>query len=200
MRSQIFLGVVSVLAVTLLSGPASGATRFGARLTSQTQPSNAGNGVLCRNNKPSAMCSWVLMDAYQREAGGANGHLAPMDGTISKVRLIACAPGSFVLQIGRADPTTDQAMVLQTGPLINYAGDPRHCRGQRYQIETFDVNVPVSQGDYLAVVAPKVGFVRCSSGGDNTLLFDPPLADGGELRTATEGEGCWLLLEAEYAE
>jgi hypothetical protein len=192
--------MVSVLAVAVLSAPAAGQTRFGARLDPDTQPSNAERGVQCLDNKPGAMCSWVLMDAYQREADGENGHEAPQDGRISKVRLISCVAGSFVLQIARIDPTTGKARVVRTGPLINYGRDPERCEGEQYRVQTYPVNVPVRKGDYLAVVAPKVGFMRCSSGGDNTLLFAPPLADRRAFRPATDGEGCWLLLEAEYAE
>jgi hypothetical protein len=188
------------MAVAVLSAPAAGQTGFGARLDPDTQPSNAERGVQCLDNKPGAMCSWVLMDAYQREADGENGHEAPQDGTLSKLRLISCVAGAFVLQIARVDPATGKVRAVRTGPLINYGGDPERCEGEQYRVQTFRVNVPVKKGDYLAVVAPRVGFMRCSSGGDNTLQFSRPLADGAGFRTATEGEGCWLLLEAEYAE
>ena len=36
--------------------------------------------------------------------------------------------------------------------------------------------------------------VRCSSGGDNTLLYTPPL--GSSFRPATSTDGCWILIEA----
>lgn len=200
MWNRLVQGVVSVLAVAVLSAPAAGATRFGARLDPDTQPSNAEGGVQCLDNNPSAMCSWVLRDAYQREADGENGHEAPQDGTIRAVRLISCIRGSFVLQIARVDPATGKVRAVRTGPLINYVADPERCEGEQYRVQTYRVNVPVKKGDHLAVVAPKVGFMRCSSGGDNTLVFARPLADLGGFRAATEGEGCWLLLEAEYAE
>jgi hypothetical protein len=183
--------MVSVLAVAVLSAPAAGQTRFGARLDPDTQPSNAGTGILCRENNPSAMCSWVLRDAYQREADGENGHEAPQDGIIKKVRLISCGGGSFVLQIARVNPATGRFRAVRTGPVINYGPDPQRCEGEQYRVQTFNVNVPVRKGDYLAVVGPRVKFVRCSSGGDK---------EGDLFRPKTDGEGCWLLLEAEYAE
>jgi len=186
--------VLGMAAASLLTAEASAATRFGSLLTPQTQPSNAGNGVLCDNTKRGVMCSWVMTIARNRPG---NGHRAPKDGIIDRVRLIACAPGSFVLQIARADEANDTAQAIRSGPLINYEGDPRRCRGTRYRIETFNVDVPVKRGDYLSVAGAKVGFVYCA--GDNgSLLFNPPLADGAAPRTANDDGDCIMLLEAQY--
>jgi hypothetical protein len=41
--------------------------------------------------------------------------------------------------------------------------------------------------------------LRCSSGGTNQLLFQPPLPVGGPFEKADDDDGCWLLLEAIYA-
>jgi len=195
------LAFASIVLLALLSVQASAATRFGAKLDSQTQPSNAGNGHFCFQNSPGVTCSWVLEDAFQREfPAGTNGHLAPKDGTIAHIRLIACAPGTFVLQVGPASGrTTKKAKARRSGPVINYKGDPLHCSGDTFTIETFNVNVPVLKNDYLMVYANKVGFLRCSSGGTNTLKFNPPLVDGAAFRQSNLSEGCWLLLEAEYS-
>ena len=38
--------------------------------------------------------------------------------------------------------------------------------------------------------------VRCSSGGDNTLIYQPSLLAGGGFRAASDTDGCWLLMEA----
>jgi hypothetical protein len=40
--------------------------------------------------------------------------------------------------------------------------------------------------------------LRCGSGGDHTLQFDPPLAVGGAAKAATDDEGCFLLVEWQY--
>lgn len=201
MWARKILSVASAVALAVLATQASAGQRFGARLDINTQPSNAGTGQFCRNAVPFLVCSWVLMDAFQREfPPGTNGHLAPKNGTLVRIRLISCAAGTFVLQIARnVNPTTKQARVVRSGPLINYGPDTENCEGETYRIQTFNVNVPVLKNDYLAVAASKVGFVRCSSGGANTLLWGFPLVDGGALRTATGQQGCWLLLEAEYS-
>jgi hypothetical protein len=202
-RTLIFLGLISLVPVGAQAQPQP--AHFGAKLNAFTQPSNAGRGIFCNVSPARPDCSWVLMQAYQCEFGHCvNGHLAPKDGIIANVSLIACFSGSFVLQIANVMPnaiaTKNQAAVITSGPLITYNGDRRHCRGNRFDIETFPVNVEVKQGDYLAVATQKLGFVRCSGGGNNILLFNLPLPDGGPLRPASGSDGCFMLLEAEYAQ
>jgi hypothetical protein len=124
-------------------------------------------------------------------------HRAPKDGVINQIRLIACYPGTFALQIARAKPGPRSAEVITTGPLMNYLGDPRHCRGNNYRIETFAVNVPVKRNDYLSAVATRIGFVYCA-GDSGSLLFNPPLADGQAARVANDNGDCIMLLEAQY--
>lgn len=175
------------------------ALSFGARLTDKTQPSNAGKGDFCNVKRGHPDCSYVLMQAYQCEFGKCtNGHLAPADGTIGSISLIACYPGSFTLQIANVNPQSNQVQAIRSGPVINYKGDPHHCTRQRFLIESFNVSVPVNKGDYLAVDTESVDFVRCSGGGANMLLFDPPLADGDTPRTANGQDGCFMLMEATY--
>lgn len=200
MFKKIFFLALSLLFVGTLAAQAQPPTTFfGAKLNKHTQPSNAGTGDFCNVNTKHQNCSFVLMQAYQCEFKKCtDGHLAPMDGTIRTVSLIACAPGSFVLQIAKADAATNKAQVVSSGPVINYKGDPKQCSGNTYKIESFTVNVPVQAGDYLAVDAQKVGFVRCSGGGANMLLFDPPLADGVAARKSNGQDGCFMLLQAIY--
>jgi hypothetical protein len=174
--------------------------RFGASLTDKTQPSNAGKGDFCNAKRGHPDCSYVLMQAYQCEFGKCtNGHLAPADGTIGTISLIACYPGSFTLQIASVNQQSNQVQAIRSGPVIDYQGDPHHCNGSKFPIESFTVSVPVEKGDYLAVDAESIDFVRCSGGSANMLLFDPPLADGAAARTADGQDGCFMLLEATYA-
>lgn len=187
--ASIFACLVSC---AVLAAPAWSATKFGAKLNRQLTPAQ-----LCNSAKKGDMCSWVLTQA-QANAGKEQ---APRNGTISKIRLMACTPGSFVLQIARAKPNADKAKVVRTGPLINYRGAKRNCNASNnFVIEAFDVDVPVKKGDYLSVVATKVSFIYNSSG-DGSLVFDPPLADGGPFVTTT-GDGLgngFLMLQAQYA-
>jgi len=193
MWHRTWFALASIFTLAVMSAEASGATRFGSKLTNQTQPSNAGTGKWCNDNNHGAMCSWVMTIA--RNAPGR--HRAPKDGVLNQIRLIACFPGTFVLQIANAKQGLGTAKAVRTGPLINYVGDSRHCNGNRYQIETFAVNVPVKKNDYLSVVGSKIGFVYCA-GDSGSLLFNPPLADGGAFRTANDNGDCIMLLEAQY--
>lgn len=189
MWHRVLFGIVSASGVALLGTSASAATIFGSKLNHEPTPAET-----CRATNPAKMCSWVLTIAQQNV-----GHeRAPKNGTIVKLRLRSCSAGSFVLQRARAFPSSRQARVIKTGPTINYLGNASNCNGGLF-IETFTVNVPVLAGDYLAVVATKVGFIYNSSG-DGSLVFDPPLVDGGTFRTAaSSGTGAGILmLQAQY--
>lgn len=189
MGKQSLFGAIGAAALVLLAPAAPAATVFGSRLNHEPTPPE-----LCNATRPRDMCSWVLTIGQQFV-----GHeTAPKNGTIARVRLRSCTPGSFVLQLARAIPATNQARVVRTGPAINYRGSAVNCNGGVF-IETFAVNLPVTLGDYLAVVATRVGFIYNASG-EGTLVFDPLLADGGALRTTTGtglGSG-FLLLQAIY--
>jgi hypothetical protein len=134
-----------------------------------------------------------MNEAYGRPNGG---HKSPKAGTIKKIRLIAENPGSFRLQIvrARATDTGFEGKAIRTGPKIAYQGQPDEF--DPYRVEVFRVHVPVRKGERLAIRAKKTSLLRCSSGGPNTLLFNPPLAVGTGYHDRFDDEGCWLLLEA----
>jgi hypothetical protein len=67
-----------------------------------------------------------------------------------------------------------------------------------YQIESIATNFSVNKGDRIAIRAQQTGALRCGSGGDHTLQFDPPLAVGGAATAPTDDEGCFLLVEWQY--
>ena len=189
MSNQVFFGVLGAVGLALLGTSASASTVFGSRLNHEPTPAET-----CKAGKPADMCSWVLTIAQQNV-----GHeTAPKNGTIAKLRLRSCSAGSFVLQLARAVPSSNQARAVRTGPAINYKGSAVNCSGGNF-IETFNVNVPVLAGEYLSVIATKVGFIYNASG-DGSLVFDPLLVDGGGFRTTTGtglGSGI-LLLQAIY--
>jgi hypothetical protein len=184
------LGVAALMAV-----PASGfaATSFGAKLNSTIQPSNSLPAHKC-DSGPAQQCTRVSMDAYNN----AGHEKAPKDGVISKVKLIAGGEGHFRLQIAKAKPGPETAKIVRQGPRIDYEGqDPMF--DEPYNVESFNVHVPVHKGEYLAIKAKRTSMLRCSSGGPNQLLFQPPLQVGGPFQPATHTDGCWLLLQAVYS-
>jgi hypothetical protein len=187
MMKQMILAALGVLALAV---PGEAATTFGSKLNHEPTPAEK-----CNANKPGDMCSWVLTTAQQN----VGGETAPRNGTIAQLKLRSCSSGSFVLQLARAKPGQNMARAVRSGPAITYKGDPRNCKGSTI-IETFAVSVPVEAGEYLAVIATKVGFIYNASG-DGSHVFDPLLPDGGALRNAGDGLGSGiLLLQAVYSD
>ena len=188
--------LLAAIALLALPGSSMATSKFGAKLTPDVQPSNASEPHSC--DPPEAVsgpCTRVLMDAY----GRPDRPTAPKRGTIKRIRLIAGAPGTFQLQIVKAKAAAQQAKLVRNGPVINYQGqdytDPE-SDPETYKVESFKVNVPVKKGQSLAIRSSSTSMLRCSSGGPNQLIFQPPLSLGSPFRTATDTDGCWLLLEA----
>lgn len=190
--------LAAIAAVAMMIVPALGVAapvKFGSKLNPTVQPSNSLPGLKCSQEAPGP-CTMVQNEAYGRPDGG---HLAPKTGTIKKIRLIAGGPGSFKLQIAKVKRSTlfgtNEAKVVYNGPRISYQGQTEaNFENDSYRVETFDVNVPVKKGQQLALKGNITSMVRCSSGGDNTLIYTPPL--GSTFRPATETDGCWILMEA----
>ena len=200
-RGRTIWGALIVAAAVMLVTPtilsAQGPLRFGSLLTTDTQPSNATPAHWCNDPEgpPYPTCTWVMQEAYGRPDGG---HKAPKAGTIGRVRVIACEPGSFKIQLARSKPADDTARVVRDGPKVSYPGDPDGCDDEVYTINTINVSFDVLKGEQIAIRTKRTGALRCSSGGSNTLLFDPPLVPGGSTTEATETDGCWMLVEFQY--
>ena len=196
-------GIVAALAsLALMVAPAAGMAaqpvKFGSKLDPTVQPSNSLPAHPCSQANPGAACTMIQNEAYYRPDGG---ELAPRTGTIRKIRLIAGGPGSFRLQIAKVKRSTlhgtNEAKVVRNGPTIAYQGQgDASWDTDNYNVETFKVNVPVQKGQQLALRGNYTSMLRCSSGGDNTLIYQPPLSPGGAFAPASETDGCWVLLEA----
>jgi hypothetical protein len=197
-RAGLVVALAGLLAamVAPASGFASAPIKFGAKLNPTIQPSNSLPGLKCSQEAPGTSCTMVQNEAYGRPDGG---ELAPKTGTIKKIRLIAGGPGSFKLQIAKVKRSTlfgtNEAKVVYNGPRISYQGQTEaNDESGSYRVETFDVNVPVKKGQQLALKGNITSMIRCSSGGDNTLVYTPTL--GSAFRPATSTDGCWILMEA----
>lgn len=197
-RTKTLTLFAAIAAVAMMIVPAIGAAapvKFGSKLNPTVQPSNSLPGLRCSQEAPGP-CTMVQQEAYGRPDGG---ELAPKTGTIKKIRLIAGGPGSFKLQIAKVKRSTlfgtNEAKVVYNGPRIGYQGQTQaNDESGSYRVETFDVNVPVKKGQQLALKGNITSMIRCSSGGDNTLIYTPPL--GSSFRPASSTDGCWILMEA----
>jgi hypothetical protein len=135
----------------------------------------------------------VLNEAYGRPDGG---EFAPKTGTIKKIRLIAGGPGSFRLMAVKKTSGTD-AKAVRYGQRIDYRGQVESADEEGdYRVESFNVDMPIKKGQQLALRGSITSMIRCSSGGDNTLIYTPPLYLGGPFTPAANTDGCWLLMEA----
>jgi hypothetical protein len=203
-----FLKVLSVLVTPLVmvgltasSGSAAIATTptfFGAKLTSQSQPSNAENGQSCDENagiRPGSTCTWVAISAFEN----GSHFTAPKTGTVKHVKLVSCKAGRFRLQLAKASPSARKARIVVNGPEITYRGQSPcgGASGDHYVVQSFRVNVHVAKGDYIAIKARSTGTLSCS-GGDGFLLYAPPLAVGGSLKKSHSGASCDLLVQLSY--
>jgi hypothetical protein len=188
--------LVAVVAAALLVAAqavpagAGNVVRFGAALSTDYEPSNSVPAHEC--NDDGDPCTWVMNTPFKRDPGEQK---APMNGTIHTIRLIAGAPGSFKLQIGRIKPDQGTAKIVRSGPKITYAGIGFDGGDN---IEEFDVNVTVRKGDVLAIRARRTSALRCDSGGPKIFQFVPKLPVGGPFQTKTDDDGCFLMIEAEY--
>ena len=52
------------------------------------------------------------------------------------------------------------------------------------------------KGDQLALRGNYTSMLHCSSGGDNTLIYQPPLRLGSPFQPVSDTDGCWILMEA----
>jgi hypothetical protein len=194
-RGACLLAAVASLALMLApaAGLAKAPVKFGAKLDPTVQPSNSLHAHPCSQENPGAACTMIENDAY----GRPGVERAPKTGTIKKIRLIAGGPGDFRLRVAKVKRATNEAKVVASGPKISYTGQgDANWDSDDYKVESFDVNVPVKKGQQLALRGNYTSMVRCSSGGPNTLIYQPPLTLGGPFAPATDTDGCWILMEA----
>ena len=193
--------IATALAATALAAVPTGGRRRPSSAPSSTRrcsPRTRCPRHPCTHQDPGLSCTMVENSAYYRPDGGER---APKTGTIRRIRLVAGGPGSFRLQIAKVKRSTlfgtNEAKVLRNGPVIHYQGQSQqNWDSDHYNVESFKVNVPVKRGEYLAMRTKYTSMVRCSSGGDNTLIYQAPLLAGGGFTPAKSTDGCWTLMEA----
>jgi hypothetical protein len=56
--------------------------------------------------------------------------------------------------------------------------------------------MPIKKGEQLAIHTSNTSMIRCSSGGDNTLIYSLAYSPKRPFNAAENSDGCWLLVEA----
>ena len=197
MNKLIGLAATAAIPLTIaglaVPAQAAGTVKFGSALDPSIQPSNSLPARPCVHQDPSLSCSFVMNEAYGRPNGG---QLAPVSGTLKRIRVISGAAGSFRLQLVKAKQVNGvwRAQVKAVGPIINVQGQNQsNWDNDVYNVEQFRVKMKIKKGWRLSMSAMSTSAVRCSSGGDNTLIFAPPLT--AAMHNATNTDGCWPLIE-----
>ncbi len=187
----------AVASLALMVSPAIGLAKapvkFGAKLDPTVQPSNSLPAHPCSQEAPGQYCTMIENDAY----GRPGVERAPKSGRIRVIRVIGGGPGSFRLQIAKVRSADNYAKVVSNGPKLSYQGqDEANWESDNYNVEKFNVDIPVRKGQQLALLGNYTSMVRCSSGGDNTLIYQPFLHPGNPFQPTTDTDGCWILMEA----
>jgi hypothetical protein len=184
--------VIAALALSTGSAQAAQTQSFGSDLDPSVQPSNAGTAHEC-NGFEGQKCTWVMNEAY----GNPGGEESPKAGKLKSIKLIAGEAGSFKLQVVKTR-NDGASKVVANGPKINYDGQTdENYDTSHYNVEKFDVNMQIPKHARLAIKTKETSTLRCSSGGDNTLLHQPPLQAGAGFVNPDSDDGCWMLLEGQ---
>jgi hypothetical protein len=203
LRHTAIAAALASLALLLVpaAGLAKAPVRFGARLNSTVQPSNSLPGLKCSPDPGTFYpCTMVQNEAYGRPNGG---EIAPKTGTIKTIRLIAGGPGTMRVETDKVKRSTlfgtNEAKLVHKGPKVSYEGQTEaNWESGSYRVESFPVDMPITKGEQLSLHTSGTSMIRCSSGGENTLIYSLAYYPKHPFNAAEGTDGCWLLMEAIY--
>ena len=182
----------ALLLIGALVFPASGngATTFGSRLLNE--PANSGE---C-DNMFMGPCTIAAYIHPSDPDGDPYSGGAPVDGVITKFRIRAfgesgeAAEVTFRLaRVTLPDPSdSDNALATAagTGPTVTIPADPGAIETP---ILDFPAQLPVKQGDQLALDGTNVYATVNNAGDDFSYVFGPPLVDGQGARGSNSATG-----------
>jgi hypothetical protein len=175
----------ALAAGALLALPASG-------MAAQSFGSGLGNGpangpMECA--APPVPCTFVA-HLQSGNGDGMKPRPAPIDGVVVKFRIRSATPDVVTFRLANisVQGLIGTASAVGIGPTVTLAGTE--------EIEEFPARVPVTKGAHVALDGTSHGATYDSSGGRDTYLYAPPLAQGQAARTTTETSGGELLVQA----
>jgi hypothetical protein len=170
--------------------------KFGAKLTSVVDPHGSTPAHTCLPATGGCTRAGVNYTA----TGAVQGNVvAPADGRIKRVRIIAGTQGNFrlmLLNMRNINLTagTGEAKAKKKGPRISYQGTGFTSK----PIEHFQLKpgLKVKQGQYLGIRARKTSLLDCTPTTVHQLVFQPPLGLGGGFVASRAFDHCQLLIQA----
>jgi len=138
---------------------------------------------------PPVPCTFVA-HLQSGNGDGMKPRPAPIDGVVVKFRIRSATPDIVTFRLANISVAAEigTATGLGVGPTVTLAGTE--------EIEEFPARVPVTKGAHVALDGTSHGATYDSSGGQDTYLYVPPLAQGGAPRNTTETSGGELLVQA----
>ena len=127
----------------------------------------------------------------------------PRTARCTPLKLVTCDSGKFTLQLVKKNVERQWKPGVTDNQVIKYDADPRQVDGDPntdcggpdgndYLIQTFQINVAVQKGEYIAVRTAKLGTIHCS--GDNMPHLLPGTCRGPGLPAPDHRRGaaeCW---------
>lgn len=179
---------MALAAAVFLTVPAAsqGALKFGAKLGGDPDP------VAEAEHCPDALgyCTRAPL-FYSDPTFVGPGPYAPEDGTIDKIKLVADDYGQFtpvVVKIKGNIAGNTKMKVKAEAPYIVHEGTG--------EIETFDVDLPVKQGERIAMRVQYASALHCDAGVDNEAIAAPFLTADDPFTDADYYTGCTQLVQA----
>ena len=206
-KLRLYLPLALLAGALLLPASSMGATTFGSRLDSN--PANSGECDVEMVGDPLTPCTLVSFIHPSDPNGDPYAGGAPVSGVITKWRIRAHGGGNEggdgtraaeitlrVADISRPDPNDDEnalATAAGTGPTVTIPAEGDLIDTPVYE---FSAQLPVQQGQQLAIDGTNVQATVNNSGDSFSYRFTPPLVDGQGARgsSASTGE---LLVQAD---
>jgi hypothetical protein len=185
----VLAGVALALALVALAvAPAAGraATKFGAKLGGDPDPVS----VVEQCPDGSGYCTRAPL-RYEHPSHAGPGPYAPRDGVVDKLKLVSDTGSLFIPQVvkvkGNVAPIAELKVKAQ-GPYLVYEGTG--------EIETFNVDLPIKQGERIAMRTQFAGALQCEPGIDNEAIVDPLIGPSNVFTDANYYTGCTHLVQA----
>jgi plastocyanin len=138
------------------------------------------------------VCTRVAI-GYAATGAVAGRVAAPVNGTLTRVRIRAGTPGVVRVVIARVQDNDPEGQIGKGQAVARSAKLVLRGHGAG-GAETFKVHLPVSKGDYLALEGSAFSAQRCTGGDVEQLLFYP-LVPRQPLAEAFDRDGCTLLVQ-----